>query len=116
MTVGAPDATGFVKLEQGWSMLDQQWRTTREHGGVAFPSGELVRRHPSDRSGYVVEPWHARWVGQPLASRLEVAGYQDWADLDADDVTTITRRINGGLNGFAERKAALARAKLVLGR
>lgn len=30
---------------------------------------------------------------------------------DADDVTTITKRINGGLNGFEDRKEYLARAK-----
>jgi putative chitinase len=35
---------------------------------------------------------------------------------DADDVTTITHKINGGENGLDQRKAALARAKLVLGR
>ena len=33
---------------------------------------------------------------------------------DKDDVTTITRRINGGLNGFEDRKDKLARAKRVL--
>jgi len=38
------------------------------------------------RTGYVDEPWHARWVGRPLASRLQAAGYQDWTNLDADDV------------------------------
>ncbi|NJD91116.1 MAG: hypothetical protein FIA91_06335 [Geobacter sp.] len=32
-----------------------------------------------------------------------------WAD--KDDVTTITKRINGGLNGFDDRKAKLLRAK-----
>lgn len=30
---------------------------------------------------------------------------------DKDDVTTITKRINGGLNGFDDRKAKLLRAK-----
>jgi len=40
----------------------------------------------SGRTGYVDEPWHARWVGRPLASRLQTAGYLDWTDLDADDV------------------------------
>lgn len=30
---------------------------------------------------------------------------------DADDVTTITKRINGGLNGFADRKAHLVKIK-----
>lgn len=33
---------------------------------------------------------------------------------DADDITGLTRKVNGGLNGLAEREAALARAKLVL--
>ena len=30
---------------------------------------------------------------------------------DADDLTAITRKINGGLNGFEQRKAILARVK-----
>lgn len=33
---------------------------------------------------------------------------------DKDDVTTITKRINGGLNGFDDRKSKLATAKKVL--
>jgi len=36
-----------------------------------------------------------------------------WADVD--DVQTITRRINGGLNGLRDRLSYLQRAKLVLG-
>jgi putative chitinase len=34
---------------------------------------------------------------------------------DADNVTAITKKVNGGLNGFADRKAYLARAKFFLG-
>jgi len=34
---------------------------------------------------------------------------------DQDDIVTITRRINGGLNGLADRMACLARAKPALG-
>lgn len=34
---------------------------------------------------------------------------------DADDTVAITRRINGGVNGLAERRAYLAKAKSVLG-
>ena len=40
---------------------------------------------------------------------------QEWADsnlnhfADIDDIRKITKRINGGLNGFTERKAHFAR-------
>ncbi len=34
---------------------------------------------------------------------------------DADDLERITRRVNGGLNGLADRRAILARAKVALG-
>jgi putative chitinase len=34
---------------------------------------------------------------------------------DADDIIAITRRVNGGLNGLAERKAYLRRAKFFFG-
>lgn len=45
----------------------------------------------SDRTGYVDEPWHARWVGRALATQLQSVGYQDWSDLDADDVVALVR-------------------------
>jgi putative chitinase len=54
----------------------------------------------------------------PKISALTAGAY--WNDrklnqfADKDDITTITKRINGGLNGFAARKAMLARAKIAL--
>lgn len=39
-------------------------------------------------------------------------GLSGWAD--RDDIEQITRKINGGLNGFAERRACLARAKAIV--
>ena len=41
----------------------------------------------------------------------QTRGLNAWSD--KDDVLTITKRINGGLNGLASRKAYLARAKQV---
>lgn len=55
---------------------------------------------------------------QPKYSALTAGAY--WNDrklnahADKDDVVTITRRINGGLNGLEARKAMLARAKVAL--
>jgi putative chitinase len=37
------------------------------------------------------------------------------AAADQDDIETITRRINGGLNGLEDRRACLQRAKVALG-
>jgi D-alanyl-D-alanine carboxypeptidase len=45
----------------------------------------------TERTGYVDEPWHARWVGPLLATALHAAGYHDWTDLDADDVIAVVR-------------------------
>ncbi|MDE1462188.1 hypothetical protein [Spartinivicinus poritis] len=50
---------------------------------------------------------------------IDVAGWH-WhkhnlsAYADNDDIRSITRRINGGLNGLADREAYLIKAKLVL--
>jgi D-alanyl-D-alanine carboxypeptidase len=45
----------------------------------------------TDRTGYIDEPWHGRWLGQPLAGRLQAAGYQEWTDLTVDDVVALVR-------------------------
>jgi D-alanyl-D-alanine carboxypeptidase len=50
-----------------------------------------------ERTGYVDEPWHGRWVGPALATQLHAAGYVDWTDLDADDVIDLVR-VEAGLD------------------
>jgi LAS superfamily LD-carboxypeptidase LdcB len=42
-------------------------------------------------TGYVDEPWHARWVGTDLAGQLQKLGYQDWPTSSADDVVALVR-------------------------
>jgi LAS superfamily LD-carboxypeptidase LdcB len=45
----------------------------------------------TELTGYVDEPWHGRWVGRSLATQLQSAGYQDWTELDVDDVIALVR-------------------------
>ena len=42
-------------------------------------------------TGYVDEPWHARWVGVELAGRVQALGYQEWPSFSADDVVAMLR-------------------------
>ena len=56
----------------------------REHAwefGFVLPYTELGR----ERTGYIPEPWHLRWVGRPLAALLMADGYLDATDIVADD-------------------------------
>jgi LAS superfamily LD-carboxypeptidase LdcB len=57
------------------------------------------------RTGYVDEPWHARWLGQSLASQLQSATYQDWTSFVADDVVALVRA-EAGLDPASNRLAA----------
>ena len=45
----------------------------------------------TERTGYVDEPWHGRWVGPALATALHAAGYLEWVDLDVDDLVALVR-------------------------
>lgn len=60
---------------------------------------ELVERFPA---AAIVSGWF--WATHGLN---ELA--------DKDDVTAVTRRVNGGLNGLADRKVALANARTAIG-
>lgn len=59
-------------------------------------------------------------VARDLTLAADVAGWF-WAvnqlntQADADDLRAVTKRINGGLNGLADRQARLDRAKWLLG-
>jgi D-alanyl-D-alanine carboxypeptidase len=49
--------------------------------GFVLPYTEAAQ----ERTGYVPEPWHGRWVGRPLAQALYAAGYPGWDALTVDD-------------------------------
>jgi putative chitinase len=61
---------------------------------------------------------HPELVADPATSLVIACKYWTLNGLnplaDQDDIETITRRINGGLNGLADRRACLARAKEAL--
>ena len=59
---------------------------------------ELLRRFP--------------WAADTAAIYWDDHRLNDYADVD--NILTITRRINGGLNGLSDRKLFLARAKRAL--
>jgi zinc D-Ala-D-Ala carboxypeptidase len=44
-----------------------------------------------ERTGYVAEPWHGRWVGAALATHLQQLDYLHRLDLTADDAIAIVR-------------------------
>lgn len=69
-----------------------QWLWANAHRfGYVFPYTDLNQ----ERTGYVSEPWHVRWVGTPLAQWMYDAGYQAWTDLTADDVVALVRAAAG---------------------
>lgn len=59
-----------------------RWLTER-----AWEFGLILPYTPAaeERSGYVAEPWHLRWVGRPLAAVLWEQGYLHSAYPTADD-------------------------------
>jgi len=69
-------------------------RANAHHFGFVLPYTSAA----TERTGYVDEPWHARWVGADLASQLHLANYHDWSDLDADDAIALVRQ-ESGLDG-----------------
>lgn len=83
-------------------------------------------RGPLQLTGRANYRQFGRKIGVDLERHPEIAAYpsmglwiacQYWADrklnslADADDVDAITRKVNGGTNGLADRKAYLAKAK-----
>lgn len=132
MAQATHETMGFLYLHELWgpTPAQQRYEGRADLGNTQKGDGYLYRgRGVFQLTGRANYDDYGRLIGLGLVDHPELAedpeisvliacaywkrhGLNDLAD--ADDVTTITRRINGGLNGFDERKAALARAKLVL--
>jgi predicted chitinase len=74
------------------------------------------RRNPDDHCDFVSNPTLMMDIKYAIESAFY---YWDARNVneaaDADDVEEVTRRVNGGLNGLADREARLARIKLAMG-
>lgn len=97
---------------------------TQPGDGIKFKGRGLMQL--TGRANYKT---YGQFIGVNLESNPEVVATTYAVDVagwffatknlnalaDKDDVVTITKRINGGLNGFADRKQYLERAKKVFG-
>jgi putative chitinase len=77
--------------------------------GAHRTAGDAVGLDFEGRPELVTDPEHAL---KPALHEWTAGNLNRFAD--RDDIRTITRRINGGLNGFDERKAFLARVRPLL--
>jgi putative chitinase len=82
--------------------------------GIIQLTGRANYKKYGDRIGYDLEN-KPELAQTPEISVMTACEYWNSHNLsafaDKDDITTITRRINGGLNGFKDRQDYLARAK-----
>lgn len=85
--------------------------------GIIQLTGRANYRDAGKRLGYDLEN-NPELAESPEVSVLTALDFWKTRELnsfaDHDDVRTITRRINGGFNGFEDRKKYLERAKQVL--
>ena len=75
------------------------YRSVGETLGLPLEAEPALAAKPSHAVRIAVEYWTSRKLNEAA---------------DADELRVITRRINGGLNGLADRQRYLARAKLAL--
>lgn len=132
MAQAAHETGGFKWLREIWGPTPAQSRYEGRNdlGNVQPGDGkrfmgrgifQLTGRANYERAG--------KAIGQPLASQPELAERPDiavttacdyWqsrglsALADRDDLLAVTKKVNGGINGLADRKVQLAKAKGLL--
>ena len=124
----AHESASFTTLEEFASGSAYEGRrdlgNTQRGDGVRYKGRGIIQltgranyRTFGKSLGYDLEG-NPELAEQPEISVLTALEYWKSRGLNAfadrDDITTITRRINGGLNGFEDRKKYLERAKRVL--
>jgi putative chitinase len=128
----AHESDGFKTLHEYWGPTPAQKRyegrkdlgnVKRGDGkrylgrGIFQLTGRANYRRIGNKLGLPLEP-NPELAALPRNAVLIAAQYWSDHDLnapaDADDVVTVTRRINGGLNGLEDRRRYLNRARLAL--
>lgn len=119
------ESGGFRYMEEIAS--GQAYEARADLGNTEPGDGKRYKgRGPLQLTGRANYRKFGRTIGIDLERHPEIAAYpsvglwiacQYWADrklnalADADDVEAITKRVNGGFNGLADRKAYLAKMK-----
>jgi putative chitinase len=124
----AHESAGFLYMEEIASGAAYEGR--KDLGNTQPGDGRRFKgRGPIQLTGRANYRWYGQLIGIDLERHPEIAAIPSigmltaclyWHDhrlneiADVDDVERITRKINGGLNGFADRKAKLAVMKDLL--
>ena len=124
----AHESCGFVYMEEIAS--GQAYEGRKDLGNVHPGDGRRYKgRGPIQLTGRANYRAYGRKIGIDLEAHPEIAAVPSlgmltaclyWHDhglnalADADDVERITRKINGGVNGLADRKARLATMKALV--
>lgn len=125
----AHESDGFNTMREYASGREYEGRedlgNTEEGDGERFAGRgyiQITGRYNYERAGKDLDldlVNNPEWAESPELAGYIAAWYWNSRNLnryaDAGDFITITRRINGGLNGLASRKAFWARAKEALG-
>lgn len=129
----AHESGGFRYMEEIWGPTEAQKRYEgrRDLGNTVKGDGSLFRgRGPIQITGRANYEEYGNAIGLWLTDKPTLAaipaiglhiaceywkrkGLNAWAD--ADDVLTITKKINGGVNGLADRQSRLVIIKGVIG-
>ncbi|WDA37873.1 glycoside hydrolase family 19 protein [Sphingobium sp. YC-XJ3] len=129
----AHESGGFRYMEEIWGPTEAQKRYEgrKDLGNTVKGDGSLFRgRGPIQITGRANYEEYGNAIGLWLTDKPTLAaipaiglhiaceywkrkGLNAWAD--ADDVLTITKKINGGVNGLADRQSRLAIIKGVIG-
>lgn len=106
---------GNAFVGDGKRFMGRGWIQTTGRGNYRLATREFRELLGNDSPDFIADPERMErgvWVGLSAALYWRRRNLNQWAD--ADDMLTLTRRINGGTNGLADRQAKFTRALATL--